>query len=534
SSLTPRMIILAKLASETFSKDNSPMGSLDPRPENFRKSLKVQDLTPKSLDDPLDISELTRFTQDLNMSLSHRNLSLESSLHIKECTICEAPKFDYSSSGQVGDLKLHEFPRSGPGVRPIAPCAHLICSECLLEHITALLRDGWFHELDRTPWIWCPFDDCEEFLDIDHEFRLAKILYQIGCQDVPSEIARHGLGMKNMKRKLSLSPRPSPLALEISEELHAHLESRNVMNSFFDPRFQDLPADTDGRIPAFSAGPVSKFNIDRDGETVSVPIFLKFLKRKTASNGRTCSGCVDLRCDVDYGSLEDWTETCRDFTGDWMWKILVFSEKMAEACGHVMDFCNDCVANSIKAQIETFGLVVTERISCPSEGCSRKLSYDEVKLYANKESAERYDRYLLLKSLSQLPNFRWCGRAECENGEVYEEKDTEVTCGACGYRMCYKHQMPWHEGLSCEEYESVKEFGDPLFQATQNWISENSKPCPGKNCGALIEKGGGCFHMTCSACLHEFCWECLADWRRPHPRVPGIYTSVNHKEDCSF
>ncbi|KAK3317814.1 hypothetical protein B0T19DRAFT_405477 [Cercophora scortea] len=449
SSLTPRMIMLAKIASELFTAE-----SPDPRGEAFPQSLEVHDLTPESLDGPLDIDGLVKFTRNLDKALNGHDLSLKSLLTLKYCAICEAPKFDYGSSRRVGN-----------------------------------------HELKF--WVWCPFIDCQEFFEIRNEGQLANVLSRLGCQDIQSETSRYKTAMVLRKALESLDPRPTPEALEVSEDLHARLESRNVMYSFFDPRFQDLPVDAYGRIPAFSAGPVTTLMVNHEGQNYSVPIFLKFLKRKTASKGRVCSGCSELRCDVDFGSLEDWTETCRDLCGSWMWEILAFPEKMAEACGHVMDFCNGCVARHIKAQIEMFGRNVTERISCPSEGCGRKLSYDEVKLYADKETAQRYDRYLLLIANSKLPYFRWCARGECENGEVYEEESTEIACSACGYKMCYKHQMPWHEGLSCEEYDSIQKHGDPLYDATQSWIQQNSKKCPGKDCGLRIEKRiDGCFHMT--------------------------------------
>jgi len=40
-------------------------------------------------------------------------------------------------------------------------------------------------------------------------------------------------------------------------------------------------------------------------------------------------------------------------------------------------------------------------------------------------------------------------------------------------------------------------------------VREISKQCP--SCGWSIEKSEGCSHMKCTICLHEFCYECLAD-----------------------
>ena len=45
---------------------------------------------------------------------------------------------------------------------------------------------------------------------------------------------------------------------------------------------------------------------------------------------------------------------------------------------------------------------------------------------------------------------------------------------------------------------------------TANWISANTKECP--KCNSTIEKNGGCNHMTCRKCKHEFCWMCMGLW----------------------
>ena len=35
--------------------------------------------------------------------------------------------------------------------------------------------------------------------------------------------------------------------------------------------------------------------------------------------------------------------------------------------------------------------------------------------------------------------------------------------------------------------------------------------CP--KCNICIEKNGGCNHMQCYHCKHDFCWMCLGDWK---------------------
>ena len=41
----------------------------------------------------------------------------------------------------------------------------------------------------------------------------------------------------------------------------------------------------------------------------------------------------------------------------------------------------------------------------------------------------------------------------------------------------------------------------------------NTQECP--QCNSTIEKDGGCNHMICKKCNHDFCWVCLGKWE-PH------------------
>jgi hypothetical protein len=97
--------------------------------------------------------------------------------------------------------------------------------------------------------------------------------------------------------------------------------------------------------------------------------------------------------------------------------------------------------------------------------------------------------------LAKDPNFRECLSGSCTNGQLYQisPKNPRISCKACGFKMCFKHQVPWHEGLNCDEYESRENQN----HEAQEWIRSNTKPCP--DCDRPIVKNGGCFHMTCES-----------------------------------
>lgn len=77
--------------------------------------------------------------------------------------------------------------------------------------------------------------------------------------------------------------------------------------------------------------------------------------------------------------------------------------------------------------------------------------------------------------------------------------------------MAKKCECDEHETLvdSVWEIEDVMELVQTEYENVK-WQSENTKTCP--NCFSMIEKDGGCLHMTCYKCEHEFCWECGDNW----------------------
>lgn len=68
-----------------------------------------------------------------------------------------------------------------------------------------------------------------------------------------------------------------------------------------------------------------------------------------------------------------------------------------------------------------------------------------------------------------------------------------------------KYEQFLHEVLN--PVENVVE----LDLSMSSLINQNSwKICV---CGAVVERGSGCVHMTCFNCKHEFCYTCMKQWR---------------------
>jgi ribosomal protein L37AE/L43A len=131
-------------------------------------------------------------------------------------------------------------------------------------------------------------------------------------------------------------------------------------------------------------------------------------------------------------------------------------------------------------------------------------------------------------ALSAMPNFFYCLNPSCDSGHIHDEAtDTPIfRCEKCGFKSCVVHNRGWHEGVTCREYDrqSLTALNERASIAEVNRIA---KKCP--NCRRLIQKRGGCDHMTCSVCSHEFCWVCFADYTKILEN-----SKYRHKQTCKY
>jgi hypothetical protein len=110
-----------------------------------------------------------------------------------------------------------------------------------------------------------------------------------------------------------------------------------------------------------------------------------------------------------------------------------------------------------------------------------------------------------------------------ENNKIDANKydsDDENKCKLCHGRGGYDGKGIGTFCLSCGKHgdnnnsesgngANKKNSHDIENDKSNNWLLENTKPCP--KCKANICKDEGCNHMTCR-CGHHFCWLCGAEY----------------------
>ncbi|KAH8744776.1 hypothetical protein BGZ57DRAFT_778783 [Hyaloscypha finlandica] len=198
-----------------------------------------------------------------------------------------------------------------------------------------------------------------------------------------------------------------------------------------------------------------------------------------------------------------------------------------ETCSHAVACCITCLSQTITAAFE--GRMWYD-IRCPI--CNNELKHEDVAEFATQDIFQKYDNLATRRALaSQLPNFRWCPGPKCEYGEEHPDdpKHPMTTCTSCGFNSCFYHETPWHEGITCDEYNAKITVGAVKAEKkSEKVIRKIAKRCPG--CQRYINKNGGCSHMSCKSiviaqdtesimltickgpCGNHFCWSCLHDY----------------------
>ena len=186
------------------------------------------------------------------------------------------------------------------------------------------------------------------------------------------------------------------------------------------------------------------------------------------------------------------------------------------------------------------------------------------RLVKNRLTRASHEYLTLRHSVSAHPDFMWC--LSCDSGQMHDGSNGPVViCIACNSRACFDHKVPWHEGLTCRQYDGYDavEMEKTLKTPKTPWtcklrhifsrrrglaqtpkpeteyriaqglmrvaterkeqanlssatIEKSCKICPNPSCNAPIQKSQGCSRMTCTKCSCEFCFRCLCKWEFGH------------------
>ncbi|KAM3180738.1 hypothetical protein ACTXT7_015721 [Hymenolepis weldensis] len=181
------------------------------------------------------------------------------------------------------------------------------------------------------------------------------------------------------------------------------------------------------------------------------------------------------------------------------------------SCGHI--FCLECWRAYFDYRISSSQASTVE---CMTANCSVRVPDDFIlAVINNPETVEKHRRHILNESIEAHPRLRNCTDTHCDR-VIYaleEPKPLRVTCDSCNTQFCFACSVEFHAPAQCETIKAwLQKCRDDSSTAT--YMAAHTKDCP--QCGVVIEKNGGCNHMRCAKCGHEFCWVCLGPWKK-HP-----------------
>jgi len=177
----------------------------------------------------------------------------------------------------------------------------------------------------------------------------------------------------------------------------------------------------------------------------------------------------------------------------------------ALACGH--KYCNDCWHHYLT-------LKVTEgqtSILCPEPSCQLQVRADVVEAVCEPPVFSKYKTFLLESRVNESRRTVWCPYQDCGLAvDASRASGKFVTC-AQKHSFCVECKQEAHAPADCATVKLWLQKCDDDSE-TLHWLSAHTQDCP--KCHSTIEKNGGCNHMTCRKCKHDFCWVCMEDWSK--------------------
>ncbi|CDK27721.1 unnamed protein product [Kuraishia capsulata CBS 1993] len=281
--------------------------------------------------------------------------------------------------------------------------------------------------------------------------------------------------------------------------------------------------------------PLTTFHSGGCDHRYCVNCYATFLKEKTTLT------CMDTECHSvilpsELKSLSDCILNAESVLGDASNGLAASkTEASADFYGYASDSAttrgNDYSDDEDAAELDSDGEEIEEQRYLV-EYRKRKLekAVQDKEKQRNKSLYSRYRSKIMKDHVSQQADFRLCPALDCPGIVRFIDFDSNSASSGitgleqfanqhrsfpiveCSYNhfFCFYCSKDNHVPIPCPIVKAwIKKCKDD--SETANWIDNNTKPCP--QCDTNIEKNGGCNHMTCKTCCHEFCWICMGLWK---------------------
>lgn len=163
-------------------------------------------------------------------------------------------------------------------------------------------------------------------------------------------------------------------------------------------------------------------------------------------------------------------------------------------CSHT--FCSLCISRHVEHKV----LDRVTTIKCPGLECEGVLQIDSCRKILPENVLYMWDKSLSEAMFLDLQKF-YCPFKNCsallikdyDAGQLIRESE----CPYCHRLFCAECSVPWHAGVSCEEFQSLYEDERGSEDLIVRELAKEKKwgRCP--KCKFYVERSQGCAHITC-------------------------------------
>ena len=156
--------------------------------------------------------------------------------------------------------------------------------------------------------------------------------------------------------------------------------------------------------------------------------------------------------------------------------------QMRSCCGFLV--CDDCSRSYL--ELKVLSGVVT--IPCPGSGCDVHVIPSEIRLRVSPDVRTKYERFLV--DVNKDPTRKTCpGCCIITTVPIEQLKPKEtkknglkMQCSGCNLVWCFLCQAPWHQNLTCKQFQAKDEPFQNWYRGSQEDESKtrNARSCP--NC----------------------------------------------------
>jgi len=180
------------------------------------------------------------------------------------------------------------------------------------------------------------------------------------------------------------------------------------------------------------------------------------------------------------------------------------------SCCAYSESCIDCLLELIGASLQE---KTVAHINCPNRKCGKSINEQDIRVITQNhpEVYKTFCEIATRELINKDNRIKHCPTPNCPFSFENDQKLKQAfTCPSCKQRYCSDCLVQHAPEMTCEQArEHAQLIGDKtkVDRANEEWLQKNTKACP--QCKASVEKNGGCYHMKCLQCKHQFCWKCL-------------------------